>query len=89
LKPLNIIQWIKCGLGSLAGISCVVLNVDNIFMGVAITILIYAFSDKILKQIFIEKVDSPGDVTKTGIPIFVVTWVFLWVLLYTLLYQGP
>ncbi|MEM2442580.1 MAG: hypothetical protein QW502_00335 [Candidatus Bathyarchaeia archaeon] len=46
---------------------------------------VYVLSDKILRQIFIAKVNKPSDITKTGIMIYILSWIFFWALLYTLL----
>ncbi len=85
MKPLNVIYWIKLGLGAFAGILCVLLNVNNIFSGIMISLAVYIISDRILRQIFIAKVDKPSDITKTGVSIYVAAWIFFWILLYTLL----
>jgi ABC-type uncharacterized transport system permease subunit len=77
---------IKICLGALAAVLCLLLGVDNIINGVAISLAVYLVSDRFLKQIFIEKVEKQSVVTKTGIGIYIITWIFIWTLLYTLLY---
>jgi len=84
LKPLDIIYTVKALLGALTAIICILLRVDDIITAIGIALLVYVGSDRILKQIFIEKVEK-STVTKTGIGIFIVTWLFLWILLYTLM----
>ncbi|MEM3955837.1 MAG: hypothetical protein QW424_03685 [Candidatus Bathyarchaeia archaeon] len=84
MEPLNLIYWIKFGLGILAAILCMILRVDNILFGIMISILIYMVGDKILKQIFIAKVSNLSAITKTGISIYFMSWAFFWILLYTL-----
>jgi len=69
-------------LGALTALICLLLKVENILTAVGIAMLIYLSSDKILKQIFIEKVEK-SVVTKTGVGIFIIMWLFLWILLYT------
>ncbi|MCX8170728.1 MAG: hypothetical protein N3E47_01970 [Candidatus Bathyarchaeota archaeon] len=86
MEPLNIIYWVKVALGALAGALCVILRINNIFSGVMLCMAVYLVSDKILRQIFIAKVSKPSDVTKTGIGIYIASWVFFWVLLYTIIY---
>ncbi|MEM2110388.1 MAG: hypothetical protein QXX08_00720 [Candidatus Bathyarchaeia archaeon] len=83
MKPLSLIYIIKICLGILTAIICVLLNVDLIFTGIAIGILVYWVFDKILKQIFIGKVEKPSVITKTGIGVYIITWIFFWALLFT------
>jgi len=82
LKPLDIIYIVKAMLGALTALICLLLRVEDIITAVGIAMLVYLSSDRILKQIFIEKVEK-SVVTKTGIGIFIITWLFLWILLYT------
>ena len=82
MKPLDIIYIVKAMLGALTALICLLLKVENILTAVGIAMLIYLSSDKILKQIFIEKVEK-SVVTKTGVGIFIIMWLFLWILLYT------
>ena len=86
MKPVDQIYWIKFLLGMLAAVVCVLLNIENLITGAGVSILTYLISDKILKQLFINKIDKPSTVTKTGIGIYVITFVFLWTLLYTILH---
>ncbi|MCD6466075.1 hypothetical protein J7L27_06910 [Candidatus Bathyarchaeota archaeon] len=85
MEPLNLIYWIKMGLGAFVGVLCVLLKVNNIFSGIMISLAVYVISDRILRQIFIAKVSKPSEITKTGVSIYVTAWIFFWVLLYTLL----
>jgi len=85
LEPLSLIYWIKACLGILVAVICVLFWVNNIFTGVGIGALTYIVSDKILRQLFIDKVDKPFTVTKTGIGIYILTWIFFWALIFTLL----
>jgi len=82
LKPLDVIYTVKAFLGALTAVICILLRIEDLFTAVGIAMLIYLSSDRILKQIFIEKVEK-STVTKTGIGIFIITWLFLWILLYT------
>lgn len=85
MEPSSLIYWIKVCLGVLTAAICVLLWVNNILTGIAIGVLVYLLSDKILRQLFIDKVDNPSTVTKTGIGIYVLAWIFFWALLFTLL----
>jgi len=84
LEPLDIIYMVRGFLGALTAIICLLLRVSDIITAAGIAIIIYWSSDRILKQIFIGKVER-SEVTKTGIGIFIITWIFLWILLYTLI----
>jgi len=86
LKPLNLIYLIKICLGALTAIICLLLGVDSLFTGVAVGLLVYLVADRILKQVFMAKVEKQSVVTKTGIGIYIITWLFLWILLFTFLY---
>jgi len=85
LEPLSLIYWIKLCLGVLAAFICILLGVNNIITGAMIGFITYIVSDKVLKQLFIDKVENPSDVTKTGIGIYIITFVFVWALLYTII----
>lgn len=87
MKPLNLIYTIKVFLGALTAIICVLLGVSEIISGVSIGLIVYLGSDRILKQIFIEKVEKQNVVTKTGIGIYIITWLFLWIVLFTFLHS--
>ena len=88
MKPLDLIYVIRAVLGAVTALICLLLGVNDIITAVGIAMLIYLSSDRILKQIFIEKVEK-SMVTKTGIGIFIITWLFLWILLYTLIESFP
>lgn len=88
MKPTDIIYAVKVFLGAVTALICLLLGVEDIITGVGIAMLVYLGSDKILKQIFIEKVEK-STVTKTGLGIFVTVWLFLWILLYTLMKSPP
>jgi len=83
LETLSIIYTIKIALGILAAALCLALGVDNIISGVGICLSVYFGADRLLKRIFIEKVEKLTTITKTGAGIYVITWIFMWVLLYT------
>jgi len=85
MEPLNVIYWIRLGLGAFTGVLCVLLGVNNIFSGIMLSLAVYVISDRILRQIFIAKVSKPSEITKTGLSIYVTAWIFFWILLYTLL----
>jgi len=80
---------IKICLGALTGVLCVILGINNLFTGISVGLLVYLLSDRILRQIFIEKVEKPSVVTKTGVGIYIITWFFLWILLYTFMHPLP
>ena len=84
LEPIDIIYMVRGLLGVLTAVICLLLRVGDIITAVGIAIIIYWSSDRILKQIFVGKVER-SEVTKTGIGIFIITWIFLWILLYTLI----
>jgi len=84
LKPQDIIYMVRGFLGVLTAVICLLLRVGDIITAVGIAIIIYWGSDRILKQVFVGKVER-SEVTKTGIGIFIITWIFLWILLYTMI----
>ena len=89
LEPVSLIYWVKVALGVVSAILCVLLPEGNLFGGIGIGVLTYVVSDKVLRRMFIGKIDKPSTVTKTGIGIFVIAWVFFWVLLFTLINPPP
>jgi len=86
LDTLNLIYVSKIGLGVLSAVICILLGVDNLLSGIGIAMFIYLISDWLLKQIFIQKVEKLSTVTKTGIGIYILTWIFAWILIFTLIY---
>ncbi len=84
METLSIIYAIKILLGGITAVLCFVLGVNNILAAVGVCLMVYFGSDYILKQIFIEKVEKLSVVTKTGVGIYVITWLFVWILIYTL-----
>jgi len=84
LETLNLIYTIKIMLGVVAAVLCFVLGVNNILSAVGICLMVYFSADWVLRQVFIEKVEKLSVVTKTGVGMYVVTWLFVWILLYTL-----
>jgi len=82
MKPLDVIYAVRAILGALTALICLFLRINDIIVALAIASLIYLLSDKVLRQIFIGKVDR-SEVTRTGIGIFFITWIFLWILMYT------
>jgi len=84
MEPLNLIYWIKLGLGALAAALCMAMKIDNILLGIILCISIYMVSDRILRQIFVTKVNKLSSITKTGLVIYFMSWIFFWILLYTL-----
>jgi ABC-type uncharacterized transport system permease subunit len=85
LNTLNLIYVSKICLGVLSAVICIVLGVDNIVSGTGIAMLVYLIADRLLKQIFIQKVEKLSEITKTGIGIFVITWILTWILIFTLI----
>ncbi len=77
---------IKIFLGALAGVLCVLLGVNDIITGVMVSLAVYFGSDRILKQIFIEKVKKQSSITRTGVGIYIISWIFFWILIYTFVY---
>lgn len=86
METLNIIYVIKIFLGALAGVLCVLLGVNDIITGVMVSLAVYFGSDRILKQIFIEKVKKQSSITRTGVGIYIISWIFFWILIYTFVY---
>jgi hypothetical protein len=74
---------IKILLGVLTAILCFVLGVYNIIAAIGICLLVYFGADWVLRQVFIEKVEKLTTVTKTGVGIYVITFLLVWILIYT------
>ncbi|RJS85047.1 hypothetical protein CW706_02450 [Candidatus Bathyarchaeota archaeon] len=82
MKPLDVIYMVRAILGALTAFICLFMRINDIIVALAIALLIYLLSDKVLRQIFIGKVEK-SKITRTGIGVFFVTWIFLWILTYT------
>jgi ABC-type uncharacterized transport system permease subunit len=85
LETLTVIYIIKILLGVVTAILCTLLGVNNILAAIGIGLMVYFCTDWVLRQVFIEKVEKLSVVTKTGVGIYVITWLFIWFLLYTFL----
>lgn len=85
MNPLTFIYWIKASMGLAVGIICALLWV-NVYTGIGIAAFTYILADKVLRQLFIGKVDRPSTVTKTGIGMYIFSWIFFWTLVFTLLH---
>ncbi len=72
-------------MGACTAVLCLFL-VSDIITAVSMVVIVYIISDRFLRQIFIEKVEKPSVVTKTGIGIFIITWLLLWILLFTVMH---
>ena len=86
MKPLSLIYIIKILLGILVAGLCVLLGAlyaVDILTAVALAIIIYWTTDRILRRRYIREVEKPSVITRTGIGIFIITWIFFWALLYT------
>ena len=88
MEPLKVIYLIKVLLGASTAIICLIIPVTDLITGVGVGLMVYLLSDRLLKQIFIEKVEKQSTVTKTGIGIYIIVWVFLWILIFTILNSG-
>ncbi len=84
METLNLIYAIKILLGAVTAVLCFILGVNNILAAVGVCLMVYFGADWVLRQVFIEKVEKLSVVTKTGVGIYVITYLFVWVLLYTL-----
>ncbi|MCS7120741.1 MAG: hypothetical protein RMJ07_05960 [Nitrososphaerota archaeon] len=85
METLNLIYMIRIFLGFLAAVLCILLGVNDIITGLALSLAMYIGTDRILRQIFIEKVKKQSDITKTGIGIYIISWIMFWILIYTIL----
>ena len=79
MKPLSFIYIVKILLGITTAVLSVMFNIllsADIFTAVALGILVYWLSDRILKQVFGGKVEKSSVITKTGIGIYIISWIF-------------
>jgi ABC-type uncharacterized transport system permease subunit len=87
LETLNIIYLTKICLGLLTALICILVGVNDLLSGVGLALMIYLGSDRILKQVFVNKVEKPNEITKTGIGIYIIMWLFSWILIFTFMYS--
>jgi hypothetical protein len=94
VKPLQIIYWLRLGLGIVAALICTgYAMVDtrhppsiSVFMnGAVIAMLIYLMSYYPIKNKFINKVEKPQKLLTTGIGIYFFSWLVFWILLYSII----
>ena len=92
MKPLQIIYWLRLGLGIFAALVCTgYAMVDtrftiSVFMnGAVIAMLIYLMSYYLIKSKFINKVEKPQKLLTMGIGIYFFSWLVFWILLYSII----
>ena len=86
MRPLSLIYVSKILLGILTASLSVIFNIflsADVFTAIALGILVYWLSDRILKRMFAGQVEKSSVITKTGIGIYIISWVFFWALFYT------
>jgi len=94
MKPLNLIYWIRFGLGIAAAALCTVYtilagnlaqtDVKVFFSGASLALLFYLATYYIIKLKFLYKVEKPSKLVTTGIGIYFFSWLVFWVLFFTL-----
>ncbi|MGQ9624334.1 MAG: hypothetical protein ACUVT9_03070 [Candidatus Bathycorpusculaceae bacterium] len=92
VKPLQIIYWLRLGLGIVAAVVCTgYAMVDtratiSVFMnGMVIAMIIYLMSYYPIKNRFINKVEKPQKLLTMGIGIYFISWLVFWILLYSII----
>jgi len=86
MKLLTLVYWSRAGLGIIAALICVILNIQNILTGLSLGMLIYISTDYLLRWKLASKVEKPSKLITTGIGVYFLTWIVFWTLLYTLLH---
>jgi hypothetical protein len=92
VKPLQIIYWLRLGLGIIAALVCTgyamvdTRDTISVFMnGAIIAMIIYLISSRIIKNRFINKVEKPQKLMTMGIGIYFLSWLVFWILLYSII----
>ena len=97
LKPLEIVYWLRLGLGFIAALLCAgygmatgaitsdltkIYNPTTLMNSIAIALAFYLISYYAIKPKFVPQVAKPQKLVTTGIGIYFLSWLVLWVLLY-------
>ena len=84
MDTLSIIYWIRVVLGVAAALISVALNIQDIYSGISVAILLYLSTNYILKWRYNAKVQNSSKILQTGIVAYFLTWIVMWILFYTL-----
>ena len=94
MKPLQVIYWLRFGLGIISAIVCTgyaivdTRGTISVFLnGAVIAMLIYLISYHLIKNKFIKKVEKPQKLLTMGIGIYFFSWLFFWTLFYSIFGQ--
>jgi hypothetical protein len=96
VNTITTIYWLRVALGVTAGAICATVSrlletkagiegTSIVLWSIALALLIYLFSFRLLKAKFQDKVESPSKITMTGIGIYFITWLTCYILFYTLI----
>jgi hypothetical protein len=95
---LEVVYWIRLGLGIVAALLCVGYGVATnsipssdpyIFVnGLMIALAFYMITYYVIKPKFILKVAKPQKLVTMGIGIYFIAWIVFWVIFYTAI-AGP
>jgi hypothetical protein len=100
LKPLEKVYWLRLLLGIVAALACIGYEVamgtitrdpnslplySTLFYGISIALVVYMLSIYAVKFKFVTMVEKPQKLWKTGIGVYMLSWVTFWVLLYTII----
>ena len=86
MDTLSLIYWGRVALGILAATISVAINIQDIYSGISVAILVYLITNYIIKWRYNAKVQNPSKILTTGIGAYFLTWVVMWILLYTLVH---
>ena len=100
MKPLEIVYWIRFGLGVIAALFCTgyglatgtitnnLFDYTTLLNGISIALAIYLISYYAIKPRFLTQVTKPQKLITTGIGIYFLAWIVFWVMLYAVV-AGP
>jgi len=86
MEVLSIIYWARVALGVLAATISVALNIQEIYSGISVAILLYLITNYVIKWRYNAKVQNRSKILSTGIGAYFLTWIVTWVLFYTLVH---
>jgi hypothetical protein len=94
MKSLQIVYWIRVGLGVTIGILCGLYlyfsvsgglsDIYTFLTGLSFAMLFYIATYYIIKVKFLGKVDKPAKLIREGIGTYFLVWIVSWVLIVTL-----
>jgi hypothetical protein len=96
MNTITTIYWLRAALGITSGAICAAVSIlietkigiegtATLMYSIALALLIYLLSIRLLKAKYLSKVEKPSKITMTGIGMYFIAWIAFYTLFYTIL----